>query len=82
MDTTKDRETGRPDLPSHTRRTPPGQDRRRAAWIILAIVAAAVVIGMAMGAFQSGASTPQGQAAGSVSPSTAAVSPPARQGGA
>ncbi|WP_353362110.1 hypothetical protein [Acidovorax sp. FG27] len=82
MDTTKDRETGRPDLPSHTRRTPPGQDRRRAAWIILAIVAAAVVIGMAMGAFQSGTGTPQGQAAGSASPSTAAVAPPARQGGA
>jgi len=80
MDTTKDRETGRPDLPSHTRRTPPGQDRRRAAWIILAIIAAAVVIGMAMGAFQSGTETVQGRAAGSASAPTTAVASPAGQG--
>lgn len=51
MDTTKDRETGRPDMPTHTRRAPPGQDRRRAAWIIVAVVAAAVLIGGVMGVF-------------------------------
>ncbi|MDR6213553.1 hypothetical protein [Paracidovorax wautersii] len=45
MDTTTDRNTGRPDLPQHTRRAPPGQDRRRAAWIILAVVAAALALG-------------------------------------
>jgi len=45
MDTTKDRYTGRPDLPQHTRRATPGQDRRRAAWIILAVVAAALALG-------------------------------------
>lgn len=44
MDTTKDKETGRPDLPAHTRRAPPGQDRRRGAWIIIAVVVVAVVV--------------------------------------
>ncbi|RYF22093.1 MAG: hypothetical protein EOO33_16015 [Comamonadaceae bacterium] len=45
MDTATDRNTGRPDLPQHTRRAPAGQDRRRAAWIILAVVAAALALG-------------------------------------
>ena len=49
MDTTKDKETGRPDLPAHTRRTPAGQDRRRGAWIIIAVVVMAVVLSAVSG---------------------------------
>lgn len=55
MDTTKDRYTGRPDLPQNTRRVSPTQDRRRAVWIILAVVATALVAGVLMSTMGSGA---------------------------
>jgi flagellar basal body-associated protein FliL len=79
MDTTTDRNTGRPDLPQHTRRAPPGQDRRRAAWIILAVVAAALALGAVLAFTGAGddPSLPDARAATAANAPAMAV-PPAR----
>lgn len=48
MDTTKVRNTGLPDYPENTLMNPPATDRRRAVWVLLAAVAAAIVLGVVL----------------------------------
>lgn len=70
MDTTKDDYSGVPDIPQNTPPITAEQDRRRAFWILLAVVIAALVIGGLIGLFTSSedASLQQSSTAGAQVP--------------
>lgn len=48
MDTTKVRNTGLPDYPENTPMNAPATDRRRAVFVLLAVVAAAIMLGVVL----------------------------------